>query len=300
MSMSRSSYSDSHLDREHALGIERAETLLRGVLIPPRPAVLLQVLEEQRKPDPDLSRITDLISSDVALAAGTLKVVNSPFFGLQRKVGSVRHAVRLLGIGNIVQLVTGLMLHSAFSQGKSRFMDEFWGWSNQLAMLCALAAREARIVPEDAYTLGLFADCGVPLLLRRFPDYPKVFTAAQGIADATATAYEDKQIGTDHAAVGYMIGKSWKLPDAVCHCILRHHDAVDYYGTKHEAVGEATPMLAVLVLAVHLLRSLHGLPVSYEWTRIGDAVKSCLGMSDEQIAALAAEARDMFSAMETA
>ncbi len=126
---------------ERFVGIEKAEELLKGIIIPPRPAVLVGVLEEQARPDPDLTKIGDLIASDVALAASTLKVVNSPFFGLRRKVGSVHHAVSLLGVSNIVHIVTGLMLHTAFRDEKNPFMNEYWTKTNRIALVSALVAR---------------------------------------------------------------------------------------------------------------------------------------------------------------
>lgn len=102
------------LEGQRALDVAETEALLRSVLIPPRPTLLVAVLEEQGKPDPDLDHIAELISEDVALAASTLKLVNSPLFGLARPVVDIRHAVRMLGLKNISGLITGLLLHQAF------------------------------------------------------------------------------------------------------------------------------------------------------------------------------------------
>lgn len=271
-----------HLEHERALGLERAEQMLKGVLIPPRPSTLVQVLELQHAADPDLDRLAALIGSDVALAAGTLKVVNSPFFGLPRRVSSIPHAVRLLGPNNIVSIITGLMLHSAFEDGRGAFMDRFWAMAERRARIAAHTARIAGgCEAHEAYLVGLFADCGIPVLARRFKNYPEILRAGQSTTDSTVTEYEDQHLGTDHTLAGYLVARSWKLPDSFCVCILRHHDAQDHF--TPETFGAATRLLAVLVLAMHVDRELSGTPESCEWRTVGPAVEAYLGVASERV-----------------
>jgi HD-like signal output (HDOD) protein len=59
------------------------------ISIPPRPEALLKVSEQVKSKDPNLTLIGEAISSDVALAGAVLQVVNSPFYGLPRKLTSV-------------------------------------------------------------------------------------------------------------------------------------------------------------------------------------------------------------------
>lgn len=282
---------DEQLDEARALGVERAEQLLRGVIIPPRPTVLVDVLEQQRSGDADLDRIASLIENDVALSAGTLKVVNSTFFGLRRKIGSVSHAVRLLGVNNVVNIVTGLMLHSAFSGTKAAFMDEYWTWSSRRAMVAAgVAARTGAVQRDEAYAVGLFADCGVPLLFRKFPEYPNIYRAAELAQEVTATAFEDARLGTDHAVVGYIMGRSWKLPDSFCQCILRHHDTTDSFTQSQGELDDAAGLLATLLVSNHVMRMCSGLPVTREWEAVGIAVTAHLGLTEAQLAGILADA----------
>lgn len=286
---------DFDLNPERRLLVERTEKLLKGVNIPPRPVVLVELLNEQAKSETDIQRVADIISGDVALAASTLKIVNSPFFGLRRKIGSVSHAVRLIGVNNVVNLVTGLMLHSAFKGERSQFMNHFWASSRELAMIAATVARlRSEIAPDEAYTLGLFCDCGVPLLLRRYEGYPDIYAAALDADDVTVTEYEDRELGTDHTAVGFLVARSWKLPPVFCQGILRHHDLIDYYGDDdvHQE-DRLTAFLAITKLSRELQRLLHGKPVSYEWAQIGGAVMGFLRIREEELTDLTNEIREM-------
>lgn len=285
-----------NLEKEKALGVERAEAMLKGILIPPRPAALLAVLDEQQKEEPNLNRIARHISSDVALSAATLKVINSPFFAIRTQVTSVYHAVTLLGVGNIVNVITGLMLHSAFSGQKGKFMDAFWASSNQIAMTAAHIARKYSSTPADeAYSIALFLDCGVPLLAKRFPEYERIYSEGQLQSDVTSTTYEDERIGTDHSTVGYLIAKSWKLPRTFSQCILRHHDEKDYFGQDGDSLGEALRLMAISILALHVHRLIEGLSPAAEWPIVGRGVCNFMGVSEADLGETAAEMKRLIA-----
>ena len=255
-------------------------------MIPPRPSILVEVLNEQSKTDPDLQKIASLISKDVAISAGVLRVVNSSYFSLPRKISSIDHAVRLMGVRSVTNIVTALMLHSAFADHRGTFMDDFWSSSGNLAATTSLASDlSRRVAKEEGYALGLFANCGVPLMLKKFPSYPAIYERASAASDVAPTAHEDEEFGTDHTLVGYIMGRSWELPEYVCQSILRHHDTVDYFDGE-EDLGDVTPYIAVLHVGHHLHRSLENLPESYEWSLIGDAVCRYLGISERDLANL--------------
>lgn len=278
------------IEEEHALELARAEKLMKGIVIPPRPMVLVAVLNEQAKAEVDLKRIVELISSDVALSAGTLRIVNSAFYGLRKKVSSIDRAVRLVGARNVANIVTGLMLNTAFND-RGRFMDSFWAASNRLATVAALASRHADgVSPDEAYAIGLFADSGVPLMLRRFEHYPDFYEKANLRDDRPVTAVEEEELGTDHTIIGYMIGRTWNLPDVFIQCILRHHDDEDYF-SRPDVLGEVTPYLAVLHLALHVHRHVEGWPVRAEWDAIGASVCDYLDVGQTEIEVLLEEAR---------
>lgn len=268
------------LDEQRALDVVQTEELLRSVLIPPSPTLLVAVLEEQGKPDPDLDRITELICGDVALAASTLKVVNSPLFGLARSVVDIRHAVRMLGLKNISSLITGLLLHQAFRNQRGAFMERFWRQAEIMARTMVHVARWCpRVAREEAYALGLFCDCGVPLLLQQFPAYPGVYEAAMREAHQRPfIQVEHERLRTDHAAAGFLLARTWKLPADFCQAILRHHDALDYY--QRPEPDPTVDKLALLLTAQHLLRLHAGLPPAAEWQAVGASVLDYLGLEE--------------------
>jgi HD-like signal output (HDOD) protein len=106
------------------------ERLLKGVDIPPCPAVLTRLQQESASPNASLSVIATIIGSDVALSASVLKVANSTAFGLSRKVSTVQQALPVLGMRAVSSLVSGIVLKNSLSAAKAR----------TLVSLAALAA----------------------------------------------------------------------------------------------------------------------------------------------------------------
>src|SRR5215510_12304751 len=121
-----------------------AEGIAKSIGIPPCPAILTKLVRETRSDDPDFNRLGDLIGTDVSLAAALLKTVNSPFYGLRSKATSIRQALVLLGLRNVTNLVTGLLLRQAFPVNASAGMEEFWEYSTGIARAGACLARHVR------------------------------------------------------------------------------------------------------------------------------------------------------------
>jgi len=145
--------------------------------------------------------------------------------------------------------------------------------------LCAEIAERLRCLPVDmAYTFGLFHDCGIPLLMRRFPQTKSVLMQANAAEDGKFTQVEDRLLGTNHAVVGYFLARRWRLPDDVAQAILHHHD----YGILLRS-GEVSALtqaqIAVNVLAEHAIRLHVQGENENEWPKAAAAVCGFLGLS---------------------
>lgn len=206
------------LDRE-------AEEIIHDIGIPPCPAILTTLMREMRADEPDFAKLGKLIGSDVSLAAAMLKTVNSPFYGLRNKASSVQQAIALLGLRNVAQMVTALLLRQAFTGGASDVLEEYWEVSSAVAAMSALLAREVRGTGRDeAYTFALFRDCGMLAMLGNFEGYKPKLPGSRIDGDAGITEMEDRLYGMNHARLGSRMAQTWLLPDDVCAAILWHHD----------------------------------------------------------------------------
>ena len=265
-----------------------AEKIIASVAIPPRPTIVDAVLSERSKPEPDLHRIGQLISTDVGLAAAVLKTINSPFFGLRRQVTSIDHGVNMLGMKNIGALVMSLSLRNAVpTQGLERFWDE----AARTALVSAYLAQTLGCAPkEDAHLFGLFHDSGIPLLMRRFPNYREVLKKANMEPKLSFTDVEDAELGTNHAVVGGLLAKGWQLPEHLRLGIGQHHD-LDIF-TSHLPI-ESLNLIALTHLAEHIENSYSRLANDAEWEKRGEAILGHLMLSQQQLDDLANDAKEI-------
>lgn len=235
--------------------VKQVEALLKGIAIPPQPKIVLDLMDLFKRPDPDFGEIIALVSSDVALSAKMLKLVNSPIFGASMKVDSIDQALLRLGLDNFNNLVLVSSLQSIFKTRRENqgLINALWNHSLKIARVCEMIVIQSPelegIVPSHlAYMTGLFHDCSIPLMLEKFDGYRAVSYSV--LNNALSIELEDKQFLTDHAIGSYLMAKTWYLPMPVCQAILNHHDS----GYGNEPAAEATDkrLWAILVFAEYL------------------------------------------------
>lgn len=261
-----------------------ADKIVRELGIPPCPAVLTKLLREVREDEPDYNKASNLISTDVGLSAAMLKTVNSPFFGLRTKATSVNQALQLMGLRNTVEIVTGLLLRQAFPVGDNSAMDSFWQTSSGIAEAASQLALPLGIKNRDeAYTFALFRDCGIPLMLGKFPGYANFMKVSHLDNGRAITADEIEEFGVDHASLGARLAQSWQLPEETSVAIQTHHDYVLLQGGS---VPEEPCRLVALVLAAEWIYTRQNIgPKCREWSKGGDFALATLQVSAEELLA---------------
>ncbi|MBK6400976.1 MAG: HDOD domain-containing protein [Rhodocyclaceae bacterium] len=258
---------------------ESIEQLLKQVTIPPRPALLIELDRELGGAEPDFRAVAALVGKDVGISAAMLKTLNSPLFALRSKIGNVTQAVQLLGMRNVRNIVTGLMLRNMVGAGQN--LERFWDSAEKVAAinayLCSILPKTPR---DEAYTFGLFRDCGIPILMQRFPEYRDTLKRAAG-DDRPMPVVEDERHGTNHATVGYMVARSWGLSDAICQSILRHHD-IDMINGKDSTVPLAHTLVAINFFAEHLNDTMLRMRQDSQWELHGEMVLDYLGITHKE------------------
>jgi len=270
------------------MDMAQQEALVGELAIPPRPQVVTLLVEEMGKDEPDLARISRQISADVGLAAAMLKAVNSPLYRRERKISTVSQAISLLGLRSVSSLATGLVVrHAMGSGGDPARMERFWDSAEKCALLSGFLARHLHGIAEDeAYTYGLFHDCGIPLLLKRFPHYRDVLIKANTDREASSyTSVEDAGVGTNHAVVGYFMARTWHLAEPMTKAILHHHD-VHAFAQGYDLPAATINLIAIGLLADRMHHVAQRVADDIEWERFGAAALAHFGMSEDEFAEL--------------
>lgn len=273
------------------------EQELHGIKIPPQPQIMVDLYMEMVNPYLELPKISAIISKDVGISGGVLKIVNSPFFGLRNKITSISQALNLLGTANVVNLVNTLSIRSSLSENALADMTRFWDNSVDVASACAAISRKIGIVaPDEAYTLGLFHNTGIPLLMEKYPNYPSFMKTSYAQSKQRITDVENELIGSNHAVVGYYVAKAWKLPRYLCEAIADHHKTELFFRDEQPCGSQKKNLLAILKLAESICKTHQMLGQSgedHEFAAIKSSILLYLGISEYDYDDIMAEIVDL-------
>jgi HD-like signal output (HDOD) protein len=269
---------------------QEAERIVREVGIPPCPGILTSVVREMRRDEPGMRKLSELLGSDVALSATMLKTVNSPFYGLSTKAGTVQQALSILGLRAGVNLVTGLLLRQAFPVISSALMEDFWERSMRLAAASAALAPRLKCCNRDqAHTFALFRDCGLAVMIRKFPMYEDIVDYSAADPGQPITEVEGIRYDVNHASVGCALARSWFLPETTGLAILHHHDLAQVSSGRIALPLESTRLVALGLLAEQLCTLRANRPPCPDWPMGEELVFDAFGLDETDVAALAVE-----------
>jgi HD-like signal output (HDOD) protein len=281
------------------LSSEQIQQSLQGISVPAQPQIMVDLQMEQYMPDPDLETIAKLISQDPGLSGALLKIVNSPYYGLSNKITSIQRAVNLLGSRSIINLINAQSIKGELNDDTIVTLNRFWDTAQDVAMTCLTLAKRVGVqAGDEAYALGLFHDCGIPLMLKKFPDYMKVLEQAYANASAECRVVdtENKLYNTNHAVVGYYTAKSWRLPEHVTQAIANHHNALAIFSDESSRNTPLKNLLAILKMAEHICASYRVLGIQsedHEWNTVGHLVLDYIGLSEYDFETQKQEIRDL-------
>ena len=203
-----------------------AASLVRRVRDLPTPnAVAMQLLVSLADEDLSIEQLTRQISLDQGIVAKVLRLANSPFYGLPRRVTLISEAVAIIGWRSVRNLALAAGLARSFDLSRCPGFDLEAYWRHALA--CALCAEAlARAKGQDgglAFGCGLLHDLGRVALASLVPDdYAR---ALRWQAESGARLFEAEHacLGLDHGAVGGALARQWLLAPALVDSVALHH-----------------------------------------------------------------------------
>ena len=208
--------------------LERVARILAQVDdIPTLPTTVTEVLRIVDSPDCSASRLSQLVSSDPALAARVLRLANSAYYGFPRAISAVLQAVTLMGSSTLRNVALSAAAFDLFRPATTQGLDLEALWRHSVAVAAAsrLVARRVRYTPlEKAFTAGLLHDIGKVIIARYLHGsvgriVSRVNTEKIAIADA-----EQRVLGVSHAAFGAWLAARWAFPPSLVDAIAFHHN----------------------------------------------------------------------------
>ncbi|MFG0242209.1 MAG: HDOD domain-containing protein [Phycisphaerales bacterium JB054] len=260
------------LGREELRSIASAISSLP--VVPESYADLVSTLNDESS---DAGQISSVIERDVGLSAKVLQLVNSAFFGLPRRIETVRSAVSLLGVSQLRAVVLSGAAFDALNTDDScgTAIRSLWASSLEIG---AVAEQVARACGADSQAAaqsrlaGMLSLIGRAVLVRMHPEHYQSNPARPG---DELPAFEESTFGAPQQFVGgYALG-IWAFEDEVVNAVT------------FQAAPELCELVDVRhpVSFLHLARSRLAPTQLVEQQRPSNTVLNRLGITEEQLGA---------------
>lgn len=181
---------------------------------------VLQLMEDENSTAEDLARA---VESDPAVAARVLKISNSSFYGAQRQIQTMPHAIMMLGFVTLKSVVIAASVKQVYHPyGLTEKL--LWEHSFGAGLAARLIAQDMRkINPDEAFLGGLFHDIGKQIM--NFLDKEKFQEVMQLSYNENITfeTAERMLFPYTHEEAGALVIKKWNFPEHLMKAVMAHH-----------------------------------------------------------------------------
>ncbi|HBK1861802.1 TPA: cheVAW transcriptional regulator CheP [Campylobacter jejuni] len=229
------------------------ELLLKSVeVLPPLPDTVskLRKYVSEANSNIETMKVAEIISSDPLMTAKLLQLANSPYYGFTREITTINQVITLLGIGNIINIVTADSIRDSFKIDVSPYgldTQNFLKTCNEEATFITNWLND-----EDKKLSHLLVPCAMLLrlgivifsnfLIQNHKD--KDFLAFLNKNENLALA-ENEFLGVDHISfLGFLLHR-WNFDDVLI-------ESICFVRTPHVAREEVKKSAYALAITDHL------------------------------------------------
>lgn len=232
--------------------IRKNDLLAKLHRLPSLPTIVLEVIASFSETDPDFTLLANKISQDQGLSAKVLRVANSSFYGLSRKVGSIQEAITVLGFDCIRSVVLSAGVKKIFPSSQNDLFDltAYWQRSFRVAAISMALAKNFQQNPQLAFTTGMFYDIGQLVLSECIPQQFAEILQQQNATGSDLIEIERALLGFDHAEIGAELIRLWNFPQKIEQVVRHWH--------QPELLTTIDPIVCVVRMAALLESGVRG------------------------------------------
>ena len=176
--------------------------------MPPLPEALSRLLGMLNSDSVSAGQIAAVIEGDGVLSGSVMRCVNSPYYGVPRRVSSIRHAVALLGFKTVRNLALAFSMRRMMT-GSAASRKLYSSYSRHALATALLtqtaAARAASGELEAAFAAGLFHDVGKLLVYTAAPEAVPAILEIWEAGQGTYEEAEQEVIETTHSELSAIV-----------------------------------------------------------------------------------------------
>jgi HD-like signal output (HDOD) protein len=204
--------------------MELNDLLASQFVLPSIPQVVALLLSELEQNEPNLMKISQLISTDLALTTRLLQTANSGYFKLSGKINSVSESLAILGLNHVHSMAMAAASSVSFKAVAGINLQQFWVYSLNVAKLSRSLAGVVRQNQQAAFTCGLIHAVGELAMHMGMPEELKLLDRDTPALDLRRAHVENSAFGFCYAQVGAGLARQWHFPQPIVEA-LDHQDA---------------------------------------------------------------------------
>jgi HD-like signal output (HDOD) protein len=209
-----------------------------------------QIYKALDDPRTSMSDLSKLIVTDPVLSGKILKVANSSYFGMEQQVNSIGHALLILGLLNLKNILyrEGLLkLLNVDSFMKDFSVEPLWEHAT-LTSICASYIHPLfkGLDKGILFTLGLLHDVGKFVMTGLSPVKSPQDNLIRNSPAEFSIYDEDEIFGINHAVIGRLAFEEWGFSDLMVRMVERHH--APSWLEMHSVGLDQEPLQYLLVL----------------------------------------------------
>lgn len=201
------------------------------------PTTALEVMWACDDPASTARSVGDASELDPVLTAKLLKLANSAMYSLRIPVTNAHRAVAVLGFST----VRAMAALAAGGEHFRRVPQGFWEHSGAVSAAARSLAHHIGTSADDAFSLGLLHELGIPLLEGLQPGGWDIVSARGGGREVELEVF-----GLTHEVAAADVFRAWRLPETIVEAV---HDHVD-------PVSSGSSLLTTLLVAAEGLADL--------------------------------------------
>ncbi|MGD9852322.1 MAG: HDOD domain-containing protein [Nitrospirales bacterium] len=257
------------------------------------PKVYLEVKKVIDTPEATMADLSRAISIDPGMTTMVLKLVNSAFYAMPRKVETISRAVGILGMQPLHDLTLAVAITKTFAGLNQQVMsmDVYWANSFFSGLVARELARKCFLVDsERMFVEGLLREIGHLILYEQLPEQAEQALRESAETDTPVHMVEQRLLGFDFTEIGQTLMDAWQLPKNLGIAIrFQHHPN----GTTNH--GFEAALLNMAQALTEGFQSPHGymqwqtLVAPESWTLTGlheEALKECMLEAGKQLSSM--------------
>lgn len=196
--------------------------------LPTLPLIASELLKMLGNFTVSMASISKIMSNDPSITAKVLKIANSAYYSLRKKVDTLRMALVVLGVNEITNIIVSLSLVKMFKAEKNELFDHsvFWKHNVYTAHFSRTLSKYISLPYHgEEFTAGLMHDIGKIVEDQYFhDDFMYALAAFRNTPGLDKLELEKSYIGANHQDLGLWIAEVWKIPKNIQHVIRYHHN----------------------------------------------------------------------------